>query len=363
MLYKPRLDGLRCIAILMVLLGHFLYFFAGTNSGIYGVNLFFVLSGFLITSILLSDKSATFGQAYKKFIARRALRIFPVYYLIILFYILVSAQGIKEDWPYLISYTYNFHVSGINDWEHHLYSPYWSLSVEEQFYLFFPFVVLLLNKYPKTQITIFFFFVSLAISERIFRFTHVHHYVNLLTNMYALTTGAIGAWCAKHKRLNDWFFNSLIAEINMLVIFFVIFWQGENMIGYIFYPLVNIYFVIKGASFSFKIKPVDKFLLSKWTIFIGRISYGIYLYHIMVKYFFDEYIFQPIWSHIPFAQLGYFSKLQYNETAIKFPFLLLITVLIAAMSYRFIEQPFLKLKDQYFKSEKNQVLSVPVPKN
>lgn len=139
--YKPRLDGLRCVAIMMVIIGHFLYFLTGTNGGIFGVNLFFVLSGFLITSILLSDISVTFGKAYKKFIIRRALRIFPVYYLIILFFLAISAQGIKEDWPYLLTYTYNFHVSGLTDWEHHLYSPYWSLSVEEQFYLFFPFEI------------------------------------------------------------------------------------------------------------------------------------------------------------------------------------------------------------------------------
>lgn len=211
--YKPRLDGLRCVAIMMVLIGHFLYFLTGENGGIYGVNLFFVLSGFLISSILLADESVTFGKAYKKFIIRRALRIFPVYYLIILFFIIISAQGIKEDWPFLLTYTYNFHVSGLRGWEYHLYSPYWSLSVEEQFYLFFPFVVLLLKKFPKTLFAILLLFILLAISERIFHFTGLHHYVSLIPNMYSLTIGAIAAYCVKYQKINARFFNSIELEI------------------------------------------------------------------------------------------------------------------------------------------------------
>lgn len=363
MQYKPRLDGLRCVAIVMVLIGHYLYFLGGTNSGIYGVNLFFVLSGFLITSILLSDKSVTFSEAYKKFIARRALRIFPVYYLIILFYIVIRAEGINEDWPYLLSYSYNFRVSGLHHWEYHLYSPYWSLSVEEQFYLFFPFIVLLLNKHPKVQLTVFFIFITFAVSERIFHFTSIHPYVNLITNMWALTIGAIGAWFIKHSNLSKRFFNSIIIEILVLITFATIFWQGENTIGFIFYPLINIFLVIKASAFSFKIKLIDKFLVSKSAIFIGRISYGIYLYHIMVKHFFDMYIFQPLWSRIPFSELGYFSKLQYNRTLIEFPFLVFLAIIIASLSFHFIETPFLKLKDKYFKNEPKNILLIANPQN
>ena len=345
--YKPRLDGLRCVAIMMVIIGHFLYFLTGTNGGIFGVNLFFVLSGFLITSILLSDISVTFGKAYKKFIIRRALRIFPVYYLIILFFLAISAQGIKEDWPYLLTYTYNFHVSGLTDWEHHLYSPYWSLSVEEQFYLFFPFVVLLLKRSPKSLVAILLFFLLMAISERIFHFTGLHHYVSLIPNMYALTTGAIAACCVKFQKINAKFFNSIELEIGSFLLFCIIFWQGENLVGYIFYPLFNVYWVIKGAVFSFQLKLVDKFLLSNWAIYIGKISYGIYLYHIMVKHFLEEYLFNPMWNIIPFEKLGFLSKLKYNQAAFEFPFLVLATIIVAAVSFRLIEQPLLKIKDRY----------------
>ncbi len=348
--YKPRLDGLRCIAILMVLLGHFLYFVGGEYSGVYGVNLFFVLSGFLITSILLSERGKNFSDSYRKFIGRRVLRIFPLYYLIVLFLICLKVEGITQDWPYLATYTYNFKVSGIQDWEHHLYAPYWSLSVEEQFYLFFPFVVLLLNRFPKVQLFVFFFIVIIAFIERIFNFTHIHHYVNLITNMGALTIGAIGAWFTKNNELNNSFFKSGLIEIAMLILLIISFNLSSGIITFFVFPLVNIYLVIKSTSFSFYISPLEKFLASKPAIFIGRISYGIYVYHIIVMHYFDLLIFKPIWNNISFEKLGYFSKLQYNETLIKFPFILLLTIFVAYLSFKFIESPFLKLKDIYFKS-------------
>ncbi len=358
MKYKPRLDGLRCIAIMMVLLAHFLYFLGGGNSGIYGVNLFFVLSGFLITSILLSANSGSFSENYKKFIARRALRIFPIYYLIVLCYILLGVEGIKENWPYLLTYTYNFRVSAVEHRNYLLYSPYWSLSVEEQFYLFFPFIALLLNKRPKLQLTVFIFLIILAISEKIFGFTGIDAYENPLTNMWALTTGAVGAWLVKYNKCNNIIFNSLIVEVLVILSFTWIFWQGGNIIGFMTYPLINIFFVIKASAFRFKIKALDTFLVSKSAIFIGRISYGIYLYHIMVKHFFDAYFFEPLWNKIPFSELGYFSKLQYNVTLIKFPFLVVLTIGVASLSFRFIEMPFLKLKDKYFKNQSKPVLVV-----
>ncbi|MBL7683626.1 MAG: acyltransferase [Flavipsychrobacter sp.] len=93
--HEPRLDGLRAIAILMVLVSHFAYFIGQYfASGFYGVNLFFVLSGFLITSILIVDSDKPFGKQYIKFIGRRSLRIFPIYYLTILVLVIINAPHV-----------------------------------------------------------------------------------------------------------------------------------------------------------------------------------------------------------------------------------------------------------------------------
>jgi peptidoglycan/LPS O-acetylase OafA/YrhL len=346
--YRPKLDGLRCIAVMMVLIGHFLYFLGGTNPGIYGVNLFFVLSGFLITTILINEGENKIKVSYTRFLGRRALRIFPIYYLIIFFFISFNTGDIRADWPFLYSYTYNFHVSGLKNWEHNVYAPYWSLAVEEQFYIFFPFVILFLNRRPRWQLFALFLIVTIALLERVYGLTGVHHYVNLVPNMWALGIGALGAWFRQNSKLNRVFFNSAWIETVMLICLCVVFGSGEKLLGFFAYPLLNVYFVIKASTFSFCIKPVDALLCKKWSVFIGRISYGIYLYHIMVLHFFNFFLFDPIWNRIPFQNLGYFSKLQYSATLIKFPFVTVLTICVAYLSYRYIESPILRLKNKYF---------------
>src|SRR5688572_11161836 len=112
MRYEPRLDGLRCIAIMMVLLEHFVYVLGSkVSGGFYGVNLFFVLSGFLITSILIKQEELSFKDGYLKFIGRRALRIFPIYYFAIFLLWMMNAPGIEKDLLYLVTYTYNYKLA------------------------------------------------------------------------------------------------------------------------------------------------------------------------------------------------------------------------------------------------------------
>ncbi len=354
--YKPRLDGLRCVAIVMVLLGHFLYFVGGVNTGIYGVNLFFVLSGFLITSILLSEKEKSFGMAYKKFISRRALRIFPLYYLAIVILIIWQVDNIQSNWPYLATYTYNFRVGNMSHADRALangyrYGPYWSLSVEEQFYLFFPFIVLLLNKRKRWLLVILILFVISGFLQKFYNIfsMETHPYENLVTNMSALSVGALGALCMRQDWLNKKLFNSIFVEAFLLLSLAFMLQSKNEWVIFCGFPLVNLYLVIKGAVFSFKISAVDKFLANKRSIFIGRISYGIYIYHLMVMHLFNEYIFNPLWNWIPFESMGVFSKLKYNATLIKFPFVTSLVIFIAYLSFRYFELPILKLKDKYFK--------------
>ncbi len=351
MQYKPRLDGLRCGAIVMVLLGHYLPYYVKTVSGIYGVDLFFVLSGFLITTILLSERERKFSTSYKKFISRRALRIFPIYYLAVLFFIIIGAEGIKNDWPYLLSYTYNIRAGNMRNWEYYLYSPYWSLSVEEQFYLVFPFIVLLLNNRRKWLRTVLISCIIISFLQRYFNIFHMStgSYVNPVSNTGVLVMGAFGALLYKEEKLKEKFFQSLTAEIIMLTMLVFLLWYRKAPLFEIGFPVVNLYLVIKAAAFSYRIRIIDRLLTAKWALFVGRISYGIYIYHIIVLHFLRDYIFTPLWSTIPFDKLGYLSKLQYNTTIVEFPFVAALTILIAYLSYQYIESPVLRLKDRYFK--------------
>src|SRR5262249_35847842 len=141
-------DGIRALAILAVMLHHLGVF----PEGWLGVNLFFTLSGFLITGILLEAKEKSPARAYfGNFIARRALRIFPAYYLLLflIYTIEIMRHGEMSVWwaclPLLLTYTSNFaSQAGVTLPVQAVHT--WSLAIEEQFYLLWPAVVWITNR-------------------------------------------------------------------------------------------------------------------------------------------------------------------------------------------------------------------------
>jgi len=149
--YQRSIDGLRGLAILLVIMFHRDVAYFGWT----GVILFFVLSGYLITRVLVAekDKESSLKTKFKNFWARRILRIFPLYYLYLFILIIIllakwtSAQ-VGMEMPYLLTYTYNFYLIHVYDSNgpSFLAGHFWSLSIEEQFYLFYPFLVFLCKR-------------------------------------------------------------------------------------------------------------------------------------------------------------------------------------------------------------------------
>ncbi|EMR04657.1 acyltransferase family protein [Cesiribacter andamanensis] len=143
--YIRSLDGLRALAVTLVMLFHFQLL----DSGWIGVQIFFVLSGFLITRILLQEKKQELGFYLKRFYWRRSLRIFPLYFTYLLlitgvFMLVQMPESALGKLPYLYTYTFNF-TRLSPEWTHSpLFTHFWSLSVEEQFYLVWPLLVFLL---------------------------------------------------------------------------------------------------------------------------------------------------------------------------------------------------------------------------
>src|ERR1700710_2420018 len=144
----PSLGGLRALSILIVLAGHFVeagYVTINRNSLLYnffdsgfGVNIFFVISGFLITTLLIKEEIANKEISLKKFYIRRIIRIFPAYYFVVLSYFLLEfcfhlIHFSNISW--LTTLTFTKYLSPDFDW---LSAHFWSLSVEEHFYLIFP---------------------------------------------------------------------------------------------------------------------------------------------------------------------------------------------------------------------------------
>ena len=154
MKYIPALDGVRAIAILLVLVFHWFPEGVGINilpNGPIGVTLFFVLSGYLISNILMEQQTkAHFFRSFKNFVIRRALRIFPIYFLVLAGLLILKRVSIVintdfYDHPwYYWGYMYNHWLEQHTNWSDTL-SPYWSLSVEEQFYVLWPFCILLIS--------------------------------------------------------------------------------------------------------------------------------------------------------------------------------------------------------------------------
>lgn len=143
---RPQLDGLRGFAVAAVIVHH--YFFHGAGPlGNAGVKLFFVLSGFLITSILLAARhridegESTVRSAFGQFYLRRAIRIFPLYYAVLVAAVLLGLAPARELAPWLGSYTLNFHMMSVG-WYVDRFAHFWTLAVEEQFYLIWPAVIL-----------------------------------------------------------------------------------------------------------------------------------------------------------------------------------------------------------------------------
>jgi len=145
----PSLDGIRGIAILMVLLFHlrlsYNYFYATLFNGKLGVIIFFVLSGILITTLCIKEKVATNNISLKDFYIRRALRIFPVAYLYIVVVVILNFI-FKLDISYINILGTCFYLMNFTSFFRKYYSSwytghFWSLSVEEQFYLIIPFIL------------------------------------------------------------------------------------------------------------------------------------------------------------------------------------------------------------------------------
>ncbi|MBD0299632.1 MAG: acyltransferase, partial [Nitrososphaera sp.] len=204
-IYYPALDVLRGIAILLVVAYHNFGYFPYLRFGWLGVDLFFVLSGFLITDILLTSKQDR--NYFRNFYARRFLRIFPLYYLtLILFYaaspFLFSQQGAgsvyayyhqNQFWYWLLGQNWLIADKGIGPVPY--LGHFWSLAVEEQFYLIWPFVVFLIKNLKKLRHLIL-FLILLAVIVRVIVWIQNpeavnKYYCNTFTRMDSLLMGSL----------------------------------------------------------------------------------------------------------------------------------------------------------------------------
>lgn len=342
MKYRPEIDGLRAIAVIVVILFH--AGFKSFSGGFIGVDIFFVISGYLITTIILTEKEGG-DFSFIRFYERRARRILPP-----LFFVLFVSWVCAWLWllpaemtdfsrslsavSYFSSNIFFRKTSGYWDISNEL-KPLihtWSLSVEEQFYLLFPLLITALWKYPKKWVWISLttiFAVSLMYAQWGAYNDPIPTFYLLPARIWELLIGAGISLYFLYKKnsLQPGFSNNLLNEImslcGLLLIAYAVYAFDEETPFPSFYALIP---TIGTGLIIFFTSPqtiAGRILSSKPFVSIGLISYSAYLWH------------QPL-----FAFARYLSVIKLSENT--FILLTLLALLIAYISWRYIENPFRK---------------------
>jgi peptidoglycan/LPS O-acetylase OafA/YrhL len=356
--YNPQLDGLRTIAVMLVIVFHWFPVDKGLNlisNGPLGVTLFFVLSGFLITRILLQNRQLqavySFSDIYRVFMMRRVLRIFPLYYLVLLFVWLAPGMAfipeIQTDFydhplHYLL-YSSNFLIDKTGNWSNVL-SIFWTLAVEEQFYLFWPIVIIKTPTRHLRRVIIATILAGIATRGVLF-FVDRNSGVLMPTCLDSFGLGALWAYTLINDDKPGRFIKiiSLSAPIAGLLFLFFCYDHDNTLFKVLFFRLsmsiLSLYLVANASYKQGFGSYFGTFLESAVATYLGRISYGLYIFHIMVPY---------LLIPITISAIRYFfgiSVILTDKSIIVVSTILLI--MIATMSKFCFEQYFINLKSYF----------------
>jgi peptidoglycan/LPS O-acetylase OafA/YrhL len=341
--YLPVLDGLRAVSILFVLLGHVLLRERptpairdlGQYSGSHGVSVFFVISGYLITLLLLREERRDGSISLKNFYIRRVLRIFPAFYAYLLVFACLAATGFILGVPWHDYVASAFYIRNISGRAHET-SHLWSLSLEEQFYLIWPTVVVIvaarrrLGMLAVAMLAITAWRTYLVVTGRT---NWVKLYIRPDQRMDTILVGcalALMTGGERFERLSaavlerTWFVTAVVAG---LAAWFVLAWRipyvgsVEHTVTAILIALI-VHWLLRNPT-----APAARLLQVSALLYIGRLSYSLY-------------IWQGLFMSDRTPELDAIRRV---------PLDLVLTFVCALASYYLIERPFLVLKDRYFR--------------
>lgn len=349
MKYRPEIDGLRALAVIPVILFH-----AGFDifkGGFVGVDIFFVISGYLITTILIEDiENNKFSII--NFYERRARRILPALYFIMLVcvpfaWMWMLPSQMKDFSLSLI--TVSFFTSNFLFWRESGYfealadqKPLlhtWSLAVEEQFYLLFPIFLMFVWRFGKNKvfwIIIFMTLTSLILSEWGWRNKPIANFYLAPTRAWEIFSGAIVAFIIQKKGIQK---NNVLALIGLIAVVFSIFTFDESTPFPSLYAIVPIIGALLIVLFAEKTTITAKILRTKALVAVGLISYSAYLWH------------QPLFA---LARI----KLDQKPSEILMVILSILSLALAVISWRYIEKPFRRKDKKSLSSQLVLVFSI-----
>lgn len=347
-LYQPQFDGLRALAVLTIIVDHFSADVPNfplpdwIHLGATGVRFFLVLSGYFITASLrrardrMEAAELSAGRTVGAFYWRRILRIAPAYLLFMTIALLLNLGTIRQNWPWVFTGSVNWLIAWRNQWPLTI-SHLWSICVQEQFYLIWPLLILFVpRKWMLGAI------IAAAISGILFRIGCVVFSVPIIArwvlpfgSLDSLAAGAGIGWCGGRLRATrGGKFVALICFWMLIIAAALRNGDPTQLKSVLVEPLEAGAFAILVARTATGFDGVmARFLSAPGLAFAGRISYGLYIYHILVAMVFDRWL--PVQlrfiTTIPSLRLIVFG---------------IVTLLVAALSWRFLEQPISRLRGE-----------------
>ena len=351
--YIPELDGIRCIAIALVLFGHWIIYGqlkqANLIIGSAGVNLFFVLSGFLITRIIIVQRVVYKSKGiavFTNFYIRRSLRIFPLYYLTIVLGLLLAIPDARLYAGRLLTFTLNFPDTGYQLPNAGRFSHFWSLSAEEQFYIFFPLLLIVIPS--RFYLKLFISLLLIGVGSRIVFYSlpvrsDYQEWLTYVLTVCCLDCFAMGAilahlYCfnrAKLEKIISIFWPKIFIVALFITTVVLKMMDREDAVGNIFFRLSfsAICFYLLAFVLTKRLPEMMMcFLRNKMVVYIGKISFGIYVIHNFIPWTLAKMgLIKPFNFAILFYAMVY----------------LLITILLAAISWKYFEKPLNNLKHKF----------------
>ena len=359
--YHPELDVLRFFAFLAVFFHHALprnpnlyirgglsptatqWVLTAKDAGSYGVDLFFVLSSYLITELLLREHASQGRFSISAFYVRRALRIWPLYFTFLAATVFLI-PNILPNQQFGSIYAVAFALF-VGNWVCAIYgipvsvaSPLWSISVEEQFYLGWPLALRLFGIDRVKLLALG--MLSLAIATRVFMaaygFEHPAVWCNTIARLDPIAIGAILAFSLRGRVLHiSNALRVLLCGVALAGFMLTARYLGQDgptsIITYTVTALASVLLLIAVLKTDTPLLRVPTF---SWLVYLGRISYGLYVFHLLALALVAKLTFVSLLG----ISLNFERRLILS---------LLLTVLFAATSYKLLEQPFLKLKKRF----------------
>jgi peptidoglycan/LPS O-acetylase OafA/YrhL len=336
--YIPGFDGIRAIAVLFVLVAH--AGFGDLVPGGFGVTVFFAISGYLITTLLLKETSKTGTVNLKLFYARRILRLYPELIALVLMCLITGVflplhASVTEKFAGLFYYMNYYYVFGLHYpvAESYPWRQLWSLAIEEHFYFFFPILLMALATTKRARIV---FISFLIVAPLLWRFVTYfvlglpwqYNYVATDARIDSIAWGCLLAVLLRAQSgmpaapQTLWFIRTWVVPVAAAMILFSLVYRSEDFRWTWRFTIqgMALALLIGNLLFDPRWRIVVRILELRPIRFVGRISYGLYLYHMLVNQILG----------VIFPRLPQFAFLSIS---------LVISLLIAALSYFLLESP------------------------